>query len=269
MSTSFAQALQCQLANYKRRALQVIEDGIWVSNGRSYPHILPAALADLNLCGPLRDDMLALIGQHPSWKRHRDFHHLNSSQAMCWNLLMPSRVVPGGLQALTAALDLPSPLESMDFESVPDEQELTNFDCLLGLQGGGRVYLEAKLTEREFGAAAPNDKREQKRTGIYIPRLQGKVPDEMLEADVFFDHYQLLRNLSYLNTPADRLVLLLPRASDTLVTQALRFRGAVLRPWQSQVLIVFVEDLIAVLARQKDDRARRHLEECELKYVLR
>lgn len=268
MSIQYTETLRAQLAQYKREELKVSEDGLWVRNGLAYPHILPAPVSDLNLCAPLRAELLALIAQRPSWTRHRDFHHLNSSQAMCWNLLMPALVVPGGLKALGAALVTPTAIEDVDFETILDTAELTNFDSVLNLQGGGRVHIEAKLTENEFGSAKPNEERLRKLTETYIPRLRGKVPDRLLEAEGFFANYQLLRNLSYLRGADDRLLLLLPRAHAGLVHQAEVFRNSVLPPWQSQVALVFMEDLIERLEQMLHGGARRHYGECRRKYVL-
>ena len=269
MPISFAEALRAQLTDYKRHELLVTEDGLWAQNSRPYPHILPAASSDLNLCTPLRAELLALIRERRSWTKHRDFHHLNSSQAMCWNVLMPALLLAGGLEQLGTAMGTPSPVKAMDFEAIPDQVEFTNFDCVLQLEDGGIVYVEAKLTEREFGVAAKNDKRELKRTDIYFRRLKGKVPHELLEEASFYANYQLLRNLSHLKSSADRLVLLVPKASADLVRQAESFRGLVLAPWQAQVSLLFVEDLIERLVAQTDDRALLHFEECWRKYVLR
>lgn len=269
MPISFAEALRNQLADYKRNELLVTEHGLWVQNNRPYPHILPAASSELNLCRSLRLEMLALVRGHSSWTKHRDFHHLNSSQAMCWNVLMPALVLPGGLKHLGNAMGTPSPIAAMNFEVIQDRVEFTNFDCVLQLDDGGIVYMEAKLTEREFGGAAKNAKRELKRTDIYTPRLHDKVPPELLEEAAFFSNYQLLRNLSHLKCASDRLVLLLPRANAGLVRQAESFRALVLPPWQAQVSLVFVEDLLERLVTQPDTRARLHFEECQRKYVLR
>lgn len=269
MPIGFAEAMKAQLADYKLRELLVSEAGLWVQNNRPYPHILPASLSDLNLCAPLRTELLALIEERSSLAKHRDFHHLNSSQAMCWNLLMPALVLAGGLKQLGTAMGTASPIVAMVFEAIPDQIEFTNFDCLLQLEDGGSVYVEAKLTERKFGGAVKNDKRELKRTAIYCPRLQGKVSPTLLEQAPFFLNYQLLRNLSHLKSAADHLLLLLPRASAGLVREAESFRDLVLPPWQAQVSLLFVEDLVQRLVAQTNDRARLHFEECSRKYVLR
>lgn len=79
----------------------------------------PAAHVLENL-SPLRAELLTLIRQRRSWTKHRDFHHLNSSQAMCWNVLMPALVLAGGLQQVGTAMGTPSPIKAIDFEAIPD-----------------------------------------------------------------------------------------------------------------------------------------------------
>ena len=87
----YVERLKRHLAAYKRDVLGVAEDGIWSRNGRAYPHILPAAQRDLNLLAPLRAEMRAFLAATPTFRYHMDFHHLNSSQAMCLNLLVLQR----------------------------------------------------------------------------------------------------------------------------------------------------------------------------------
>lgn len=268
MPITFAEALQAQLADYKRRELLVTEDGLWVQNSRPYPHILPATQAHLNLCAPLRKELLEVIAVRSSWKKHRDFHHLNSSQAMCWNVMMPAVLLPGGFVDLAAAMRLPSTIRKIDFEAVPDAAEFTNFDSVLHRDDDGVVYVEAKLTEREFGVGVKNEQREAKRAEMYTPRLQGKVVPQLLEEEAFYAHYQLLRNLSHLKTPADRLVLLIPQANTGLVSQAEAFLALVQGPWKAQVSVLFVEDLIERMAAATGETGRLHYEECRRKYVL-
>jgi hypothetical protein len=63
--------------------------------------------------------------------------------------------------------------------------------------------------------------------------------------------------------------MLLPRAHTGLVQQAEVFRDSVVAQWQSQVALVFVEDLIERLLLHPHDGARWHYEQCRRKYVLR
>ena len=83
------------LTNYKKHSLRVVEDGIWAKSrsGQTYPHILPADQYRLNILETIRDAFFAYEESHPI-KFHTDFHHLNSSQALCFNLFFPLCCTP-------------------------------------------------------------------------------------------------------------------------------------------------------------------------------
>lgn len=75
------------LSEYKTTHFKGLEDGKWKRNKKSYSHILPDALKYDNLLPTYRD--LFCKSNYNSIKLHSDFHHLNSSQAMCINLFYP------------------------------------------------------------------------------------------------------------------------------------------------------------------------------------
>lgn len=77
--------LKVHLAEYKRTQLGITESGIFYRNGRAYEHILPAAQAMLNVFDEARPTLKKLL-EKKQIKLHRDFHHLNSSQAFAFNL---------------------------------------------------------------------------------------------------------------------------------------------------------------------------------------
>jgi hypothetical protein len=234
----FRDALKERLVAYKRRELRVREDGTW--GKQAYPHILPDSLGHLNLIAPIRDDCLAYI-KATRIKLHQYFHHLNSSQAFAFNLFFP--LFNGGSDCVSALLDaigVSGDLRKWAFEAIPDREEGTNFDFLLELVDGRRIYGEVKLTESGFGTARPNERRRLKRTQIYLPRLEGKVHAETLDESTFFRRYQLLRNISYVNEPeGSELLLVFPRANR----EALR---------ESDELVEILDPSIAHLVRTVD-----------------
>jgi hypothetical protein len=91
----FNERVRKHAADYKRTVLGVTEDGLW--KGKPYPHILPYKLDRLNILPSIRDQFWT---QFPDMEiqLHRDFHHLNSSQAVAFNLFYPAMV---GLDAGT------------------------------------------------------------------------------------------------------------------------------------------------------------------------
>ena len=84
----FQQRAKQWLSTYKRDVLGVEEDGIWLRNRKAYPHILPQEKYQLNILPSFRDEFWKWF---PSQRiqLHSDFHHLNSSQAVCFNLFFP------------------------------------------------------------------------------------------------------------------------------------------------------------------------------------
>jgi hypothetical protein len=242
---SYGTELKAHLSRYKRSVLKVEEDGTWARNRRPYSHILPKALAELNLVEPIRSQCLSYMAREEI-KLHGDFAHLNSSQAFAFNLFFPW--LSDGIEsrrALARCMGIRSQIDSWEFEAVPDQEEGTNLDLWLRLEDRSQVFIEVKLTENGFGAPKANDRRRKKLEDIYRPRLERKAAPEVLAGDVFFKHYQLLRNLSHVN-PArgDLLLLIFPKANRRSKAEAEGFLGnIVLEGCRPHVRIVFAEDL--------------------------
>jgi hypothetical protein len=249
-------ALLAHMADHKRTTLGITEDGIWKRNGHAYSHLLPEASRELNLLETFRAPCLEYLANNRK-KLHRDFHHLNSSQAFALNLFFPVLTDPAGTEALQKAMDLPGEIIDWEFEAVPRTDEETNFDVMLTLGDRSRVYVEVKLTESNFGSAKPNAGRREKLKQIYAPQLRGSVVPEMLEEKTFFRHYQLLRNLSYINDPpGSRLVLLFPSTNHNARDEANQFStNALLPEAKSRVSALFAEDLIVRLLQVIDPRS--------------
>jgi hypothetical protein len=87
---SYQDELKYHLAEFKRFHLGIAEPGLFRFRGRNleYHHILPAAHALANLLLEAEPAAKAFLAANPR-KRHRYFHHLNSSQAFAFNLFFP------------------------------------------------------------------------------------------------------------------------------------------------------------------------------------
>ncbi len=257
----FAASLRKHLATYKRQHLGVAQDGLWKKQKLAYPHILPESERDKNILTAIRCDFWDWF-RRP--KLHRDFHHLNSSQAMGFNLFFPFlNYGPKRAAALLEALDVPvEPILDWEFEKVPDPDEGTNFDLWLKLESGRQLFFELKLTEGEFGTAKSNERRRTKRTEIYLPRLNGRIASGWIDSEEkFFKRYQLLRNLWHVNPDReDRLFLVFPAANHRLVDEANGFRRQLDDDWKRRVAVVQLESLHErLMERAKGDAA---LEAC-------
>lgn len=275
---TYAARLKAHLAHYKRERLGVNADGVAVRWKRSYPHILPEPLRRLAILETIRAEFWQYgeereLGRPEARIRlHRDFHHLNSSQALAFNLFFP--FFRGGDEAakvLLAALRLPThAIAAWCFEHVADHNEGTAFDFFLRSADGPRVYFEVKLSESAFGACKANEARRRKLEEIYRPRLVGKVDRELLTEGGFFANYQLLRNLSYVDPEReDRLVLLIPRANEALRRETDSVLERVLSPARAYVQRVWLEDLFDALgaAQPSDPLLEAHVHLLREKYL--
>ena len=228
--------------------LNVYEDGIWLRNGRAYPHILPIAQRRSNILPAVRDRFWSWFdGQRI--RLHRDFHHLNSSQALCFNLFFPLLIQDGRLAAMVAALRLSgAPTEGACFEFEPDSVEGTNFDFMIPLATGSRIYFEVKYTEADFGSAQEDDKHLRKFEEVYHARTAERFEASFCTTSGFLANYQILRNLWHLDlSSGDTVVFLFPRANEALSRAEATIRSCLLEPYRSRAVIAYTEDVISAL----------------------
>ncbi len=128
---SYKQEMWRHLAEHKVSTLGVTSNGIWRRNRREYPHILPFGYQHLNILEPYRDEFWKFFRQ-TSIGLHSDFHHLSSSQAMCFNLFLPFVIEEKyRLQMLAGIFLTDAAVDGVRFEAVLNPVERTNFDLCI------------------------------------------------------------------------------------------------------------------------------------------
>ena len=170
----FQQRARRWLSAYKQEVLGVAEDGIWLRNGKRYSHILPQEKYRLSILPSFRDQFWEWFGkQRPRIQLHSDFHHLNSSQALCFNLFFPPMMGDGHelaqFSSVMGIAGVPNAEASFEFQPSPTEGTCIDFSMLL--RSGGRVNFEIKYTESEFGSAKADPAHLDKFESIYKSRL--------------------------------------------------------------------------------------------------
>jgi hypothetical protein len=267
---SYQDRLFAHLGSYKRTALGIQEPGVYRYRGEDVlrDHILAVQHADLNLL-PLARPMERMLG--PGVKRHRFFHHLNSSQAFAFNLFLP--YFNGGdvaASALLRALGQRAGLKSWELEAVPVEREGTNIDALWVTDDGATTFCEVKLSEAEFGTAEDDERHREKLATIYRPMLQGHVAAGALEEAEFFAAYQVLRNVWHLvRVDRSSLLFLLPRANAGLWSTLPAVLALLTSDVRARVSIVAIEDVLARLVVDEECPTilRAYAGELAAKYV--
>lgn len=261
------------MSKYKREVLGVEEDGIWLRNGRPYTHILPQKSRQLNILPRFREEFWAWFAeQSPRIQLHSDFHHLNSSQALCFNLFFPMLRNNGqALGTLCSALKIEEkPDKQACFEFQPDLREGSCIDFSMPLQSGARINFEIKYTESEFGAAKADKAHLEKFETIYECRLAGRFEKSFCCEAKFLKHYQIARNIWHLNdATGDIAVFLFPKANTCLRRRESVITACALEPFRSRIRIVYLEDLISGLHGRlppSETAGRKYLDEFRLKY---
>lgn len=209
---TYKEQVKSRLANYKLTTLGVAENGYWRKDKPSYAHILPKEQKNLNFLEPYRSELANYAERNI--RLHKDFHHLNSSQAVCMNFFYPL-IEENQLSLLLDILKLDN--ESIDFaefEKIMDRAEGTNFDFYIKLKSGKQIFFEIKYSETEFKKQKSSAAYQKKYNLIYKDRLSGKLRAGTDDYDSLMKNYQLLRNISYVDaTDQNLLVIIYPKGN--------------------------------------------------------
>ncbi len=264
-TASYANQMKVHLAAYKQNVLKIHQSGTW--RDREYKHILPSANIEMNVLPAIRSDLFAYIESTRTLKLHRDFAHLNSSQAACFNFFFPILMNPTSYTSKLLSLKGTS-IKEWEFEHVSVESEGTNFDLWVLNNDGSEAFVEFKLTENEFGIEKNDLRHREKLKNIYYPNLKEKIASEFLEPDLFFKHYQLLRNVSYANPELPATVIfLVPKANRSIEPSLSRVMAALTPRIRQFVRVLFLEDLVNKLRHESASSASSYFDEFAEKYL--
>ncbi len=221
----FSREIREWMGRYREEILRRPDMGSW--RNLPYPHILSAddCRNGLNLLESIRPNF-AQYQAKKKLKLHRDFAHLNSSQALAFNLFFPflppleSGLTWASSARITGLLGLSDLIES-EFERIDNPEEGTNLDWWARCHNGGQIFCEVKFTESSFGTATSRSTDYRDRLErLYRPRLAGVIKNGLIDDLAWFkQHYQILRNLAHLSLgPApeeNRVLFVLPERSPT------------------------------------------------------
>jgi len=264
---SYQDDLKRHLAGYKQRHLGIVEPGIFRYRGRDVPchHILPMANASANLLQEAEAGATAFLEKNPR-KRHRYFHHLNSSQAFAFNLFFPyfSCGEPKAAEVLLRALGQKGTLAKWEPEAIPVPDEETNIDVSWETMEGELTFCEVKLSETEFGEATDDPQHRAKFRDIYCATLSGHLEPSKLDPVDFLRAYQFNRNVWHMvRRDCSRLIFLLPRSNTSLWRSLQEMLLGVIPLTRGRISAVAIEDVIERLS--SDDSCPKLLREYPMK----
>ncbi len=244
--------------------------------GKKYYHIIKDKENDqyLNIFPEYREEVKAL-----KINIHRDFHHLNSSQAMCINFFQP--LIHHDL--LEFVLKKINPIENWgnitdasyekdsQWERIlanknnlnPRARKPTEFDFYIETDTGKTVTFEVKYSENNFGGPSKED---GKYKDTYIEKFN-KVYQEMMsdhiiknnDTESFLDNYQIMRNLVNILDKNHYAVFLVPMDNEPVAKKAVEACNWVTQDYRDNVKVLYLEDIVNTLINEvPDEELRRY-----------
>lgn len=232
-----------KLSNYKLENLTT-EKGEWRTF--LYDHILPIDQQEKNIIAIIRKEFWSYREKNQI-KLHQYFHHLNSSQALCFNLFFP--LFYYDKKFLSYVLENFMGIESGDiknceFEKIIDSKEFTNFDFFIEHFDKDKTLFEIKYTEKKFATTIGGIGHAKKYEKIYKSRLEKIFKQEFVDQNFVFKNYQVVRNLSYIDENTN-VVFLFPKSNQDLQLTEELILKIILPEYRNRVKIIYLENLIA------------------------
>jgi len=244
---SFQNERKTKLSNYKLTDI-TSEKGEWRT--LFYDHILPIGQLEKNIISPIRKDFWSYY-KSVDIKLHQYFHHLNSSQALCFNLFFPLFYYDKNLlnYVLKDLMEVENgDIIECEFEKILDSKEFTNFDFYVEHKNNKRTLFEIKYTERKFATTTGGKGHSNKYEKIYKPRLEKILKHEFINQDFVFNNYQIVRNLSYLDENTT-VVFLFPKANLDLEKTENLIAEIIQQKYSKQVKVIYLEDFVLQILR--------------------
>lgn len=266
----FQQERRRKFENYNIQHLKS-NPGKWRNSKNQYFHILPINDFQKNILDEFQSDFWKYF-DNESIHKHQFFHHLNSSQALCFNLFFPLFFYDKDIldYFIKYLLNLPgaSKTKICKFEKIIEKAEGTNFDFYIEKQNQSRILFEIKYTEKKFDSISkPTKGHEKKYETIYFPRLQKLLKPEFLNRKFIFENYQIFRNLSYMDGLTS-VVFIFPEANPNLSNTRKLIEDALLPNMLNYVRIINLERLIAeILLDENLNPVNSYFQKFKEKYI--
>ena len=273
----FIERAKKHLSIYKRERIGLNLDGKWRRNDKPYTHLLPVASQSLNVLETYRREFWrdfyaerwGKMGLHPA------FHHLTSSQAMCFNLFYPYLANNSEhLEILLGILGLAGKqVTKASFEEILDQRERTAFDFYLEFRDGTYATFEFKFTESGFGKVTLSDKYRKRWEDVYSKMVAPVLNPETCTPEVFFSQYQFLRNLCYLSNKVESLCFFIAPEGNVHFSDTEEALDAALLPeYRHRAKVLSVKELLGKLttaaAESEDGKLKHHLDAFAEKYLV-
>lgn len=258
------------LTSYKLNSLKTEKSGVW--KGRyKLPYILSEQDKIQNLIMKSYPKEFQQLYLEQKDSLHSCFAHLNSSQALCFNLFYPL-VFCKRLSVINSSITNNSSasfehVEEDSFETIQNNREKTNFDFFIN-DKGTKYFFEIKYTEKNFGNVESfnnNDRHDKKYNSYYKGQVAKIAAREVSEKD-FFDNYQIWRNVCHADIGIVYFIFLKDRKS--LEKRIRSIAAQCKNEYKKKIKVLYIEDLVASCLKIQDENFQKHYQEFKKKYLI-
>lgn len=235
--------------------------------------VLPNEYRDLNILASYRRSFRHLTQADPMVRLQGDFHHLNSSQALCYNLFFPFVQDEGKRPILLEALGCSlAPVVRTGFEYSFGASNEETFDFLIRQESGKSLYFDVKLSEQWFGPSylagiSPEFLAASTRADII-----GLITGTLLKSPEVAKLIVLLKKMAYVaSSDCRHLFCIFPRANKKLVDAMVLLQNSLYETNRSKLSVCYLEDFVRTVLRlscENDHDLHRHYRGLEKKYVI-
>lgn len=227
---NFQEKVRERLSEYKKNRFPNVQDGL--HQGRPYGHILPKDEQSRNLIEYYHDDIL----KNPHYRKedlHIYFHHLNSTEALCFNFFFPM-LIDEKLELLTSKFNLEEravSYETAAFEKQGIDSEHFSdsiFDFYFETVSGTRVCFRTKYTETGFGSAEDDVLHSELFDYVYKNHLS-VITEKYRKKSEFLQRFQLCRTLLHMDQNTV-LVFIYPKENHRIREEAEKAAHEILVP---------------------------------------
>ncbi|MBO5124390.1 MAG: hypothetical protein J6C11_04595 [Spirochaetaceae bacterium] len=253
------------LEGYKKDTLKIEVSGVWTNN-KEYAHILPVGQEKRNLIDGAFSE--ALNKNADSIPLHPSFGHLNSSQAMCLNFMVP--LLERGILLEYIKKSCPDAvrgtrLKKQIFERIVDENERTQFDFYCTTDTEETLSFEFKYSEPDFSVMKDDERHQEKFETIYKDRLTKHGIS--IDKETFAADYQLWRNILYAGTHQHTVFFVFPKFREDLKEAVESAKKKCPAEIQQRIHCICIDDWVEDLLKSDDTALKAHYEAFKEKYL--
>lgn len=254
--------LLAHLADYKQGTLKIEVSGVWRCN--EYAHILPVGQEKRNLIDGAFSDALNKMAD--SIPLHPAFGHLNSSQTMCLNFMVPLLERGVLLEYIKKACPEAvggTKLGEPTFEKIVDEKERTQFDFYCTTDAGETLSFEFKYSEPDFSDMKDDERHQEKFETIYKDKL-----DKLgIDKETFAADYQPWRNILYAGPHQHTVFFVFPKFREDLKEAVESAKKECPAEIQQRIHCTCIDDWVEAVLKSGDAALKAHYEAFKKKYL--